>query len=75
MPELDLFLELVPVRMRNELYGHGEIGDLIEIVMDLGRSPLARFPSGDWIISDEPVKIDDLSHAISKVVVSKNFFM
>lgn len=67
VPELDLFLELVPVRMRNELYGHVEIGELIEIVMDLGRSPLARFPSGDWVISEEPVKLEDLRHAISKV--------
>lgn len=67
VPELNLFLELVPLRMRNELYGHQEIGDLIEIVMDLGRVPLARFPSGDWVISEQPVKLEDLEHAISKV--------
>ncbi|KAL1817384.1 hypothetical protein DCAR_0521814 [Daucus carota subsp. sativus] len=67
VPELNLFLELVPLRMRNELYRHQEIGDLIEIVMDLGRVPLARFPSGDWVISEQPVKLEDLQHAISKV--------
>lgn len=72
VPELNLFLELVPLRMRNELYGHQEIGDLIEIVMDLGRVPLARFPSGDWVISEQPVKLEDLEHAISKV--SENDF-
>ncbi|KAJ8551686.1 hypothetical protein K7X08_021701 [Anisodus acutangulus] len=65
--DLDLFLEIVPLRMRNELFMHQEIGKLIEVVMDLGRKPLARFPSGDWIISEQPVKLDDLSHAISKV--------
>lgn len=65
--ELDLILELVPLRMRNKLFEHSEIGNMIEFVMDLGRQPLARFPSGDWIISDEPVKLEDLSHAISKV--------
>lgn len=68
VPELDLFLELVPLRMRNELFKHAEIGNLIEVVMDLGRKPLARFPSGDWVISDFPVKIEDLHHAISKVI-------
>ncbi|KAM7463861.1 hypothetical protein LguiA_031982 [Lonicera macranthoides] len=67
VPELDLFLELVPLRMRKELFKHAEIGDLIEVVMDLGRKPLARFPSGDLVISDLPVKIEDLHHAISKV--------
>ncbi|KAH9602504.1 hypothetical protein KSS87_020963 [Heliosperma pusillum] len=64
---IKLFLELVPVRMRNALACHEEIGDLIEIVLDFGRKPLARFPSGDWVISQEPVKRDDLQHAISKV--------
>ncbi|KAL6977180.1 ribonucleotide reductase (RNR) inhibitor [Sarracenia purpurea var. burkii] len=65
--ELDLFLELVPLRMRNELFRHPEIGGLIEVVMDLGRKPLARFPTGDWAISEQPVKLDDLRNAISKV--------
>lgn len=65
--DLDLFLELVPLRMRNELFRHQEIGQLIEVVMDLGRKPLARFPSGDWVISEQPVKLEDLGHAISKI--------
>ncbi|KAF8039118.1 hypothetical protein BT93_B1615 [Corymbia citriodora subsp. variegata] len=65
--ELEMFLELLPLRMRSELYKHGEIGALIEVVMDLGRKPLARFPSGDWVISEQPIKLDDLRHAISKV--------
>lgn len=67
LSELDMFLELVPLRMRKELFGHAEIGDLIEVVMDLGRKPLARFPSGDWLISEQIVKLEDLQHAISKV--------
>ncbi|KAF3434042.1 hypothetical protein FNV43_RR25145 [Rhamnella rubrinervis] len=65
--ELELFLELLPSRMRMELYKHQEIGQLIEVVMDLGRQPIARFPSGDWIISEKPIKHEDLLHAISKV--------
>ncbi|XP_057979241.1 protein SEEDLING PLASTID DEVELOPMENT 1 [Malania oleifera] len=65
--ELELFLELVPLRMRNQLVRHSEIEELIEVVMDLGRKPLARFPSGDFVISEQPVKLEDLRHAISKV--------
>ncbi|KAK7269734.1 hypothetical protein RIF29_22469 [Crotalaria pallida] len=65
--ELDVFLELLPLKMRRELHMHHEIGRLIEVVMDLGRKPLARFPSGDWVISENPIKHEDLSHAISKV--------
>lgn len=65
--ELDMFLELLPLEMRLELYKHQEIGGLIEVVMDLGRKPLARFPSGDWVISQRPINHTDLQHAISKV--------
>ncbi|PKI74562.1 hypothetical protein CRG98_004889 [Punica granatum] len=65
--ELEAFFELVPLRMRRELHRHEEIGQLIEVVMDLGRKPLARFPSGDWVISEEPISLEDLKHAISKV--------
>lgn len=67
--ELEAFLELVPLRMRRELYRHEEIGQLIEVVMDLGRKPLARFPSGDWVISEEPITLEDLKHATSKVLL------
>lgn len=69
--ELELFLELLPLRMRRKLYRHKEIEQLIEVVMDLGRQSIARFPSGDWIISEEPIKHEDLLHAISKVIEFK----
>ncbi|XP_061976650.1 protein SEEDLING PLASTID DEVELOPMENT 1 [Populus nigra] len=65
--ELDLFLELLPLRMKSELSGHREICELIEVVMDLGRKPIARFPSGDFVICEQPVRHEDLKHAISKV--------
>ncbi|XP_073122188.1 protein SEEDLING PLASTID DEVELOPMENT 1 [Henckelia pumila] len=65
--DMDLFLDIVPLRMRQELLRHDEIRDLIEVVMDLGRKPIARFPSGDWIISEQTVTLEDLRHANSKV--------
>ncbi|MQL80764.1 hypothetical protein Taro_013216 [Colocasia esculenta] len=65
--ELELFLELLPPRMRAELRRHGEVRELVEVVMDLGRKPIARFPSGDWVISDQAIGVEDLRHAISKV--------
>ena len=35
--------------------------------MDLGRPPLARFPSGDLRLADDVISNADLDHAISKV--------
>ncbi|CAA6653739.1 unnamed protein product [Spirodela intermedia] len=65
---MELFLQLLPPRMRTALRRHSQMGELVEVVMDLGRKPLARFPSGDWVISQEPVMVGDLDHAISKVI-------
>ncbi|KAG7576726.1 AAA+ ATPase domain [Arabidopsis thaliana x Arabidopsis arenosa] len=65
--ELDAFLEILPPATRKELVKHEAIEELIEVVMDLGRKPLARFPSGDWVISEQPVTHQDLELAVSKV--------
>ncbi|KAJ4885882.1 P-loop containing nucleoside triphosphate hydrolases superfamily protein [Raphanus sativus] len=65
--ELDAFLEILPPATRKELIKHESLGELIEVVMDLGRKPLARFPSGDWVISETPVTQQDLKLAVSKV--------
>ncbi|KAL6621321.1 hypothetical protein ACP70R_033753 [Stipagrostis hirtigluma subsp. patula] len=53
--------------MRHGLARHPEVRELVEVVMDLGRRPLARFPSGDWVISDQPVTADDLRQDVDKV--------
>lgn len=65
--ELDAFLEILPPATRKELIKHESLGELIEVVMDLGRKPLARFPTGDWVISETPVTQQDLKLAVSKV--------
>ena len=40
---------------------------LVEVVMDLGRVPVVRFPAGDMNLTDEPVTAEDLGHAVSMV--------
>lgn len=45
----------------------GSCVQLVEIVMDLGRPPLARFSSGDLRLADDVISNADLDHAISKV--------
>ncbi|EHA8591086.1 hypothetical protein COCNU_scaffold033218G000080 [Cocos nucifera] len=53
--------------MRRRVEDHPELCHLVEIVMDLGRRPLARFPSGDFFLSDRPFSAQDLHHATSQV--------
>ncbi|KAF3520011.1 hypothetical protein DY000_02063783 [Brassica cretica] len=61
--ELRRLLALVPEEIRRTLEEHPEISELIEVVLDLGRKPLARFPSGDFIISDEAVRFTNDNRA------------
>ncbi|CAH9135581.1 unnamed protein product [Cuscuta epithymum] len=67
--ELGRLLALFPEGMRQRVGEHPELRHLIEIVMDLGRKPLARFPSGDFFLSDHPITTQDLEHATSKVLI------
>ncbi|XP_043688832.1 protein SEEDLING PLASTID DEVELOPMENT 1-like isoform X2 [Telopea speciosissima] len=65
--ELGRLLALLPEGMRRRVREHPEFHHLIEVVMDLGRRPLARFPSGDFFLSDHPIMFHDLQHATSQV--------
>ena len=53
--------------MRAALESHARLYELLEVVMDLGRPPLARFPTGDVRLSEDPVSNEDLDQAVAKV--------
>lgn len=65
--ELGRLLLLLPEEMRGRACKHPELHDLIEVVMDVGRKPVARFPSGDFELSDCPITFQDIEFATSQV--------
>ncbi len=65
--DLDLLLAVLPERIRASLQQLGRASDLIEIVMDLGRLPEARFPDGEVCLSQEETSRDDLHHVIDNI--------
>ncbi|XP_050370102.1 protein SEEDLING PLASTID DEVELOPMENT 1 [Argentina anserina] len=65
--ELGRLLALLPEEMRQRLKEHPEHHQLIEVVMDLGRKPLARFPSGDFVLSENLITVQELEQATSQV--------
>ncbi|XP_057539446.1 protein SEEDLING PLASTID DEVELOPMENT 1 [Amaranthus tricolor] len=65
--ELERMVALLPEEIRCRLRKHPELDKLMEVVMDLGRTPLARFPSGDYELSDCPITFQDLEFATSQV--------
>ncbi|XP_073287216.1 protein SEEDLING PLASTID DEVELOPMENT 1-like isoform X1 [Primulina huaijiensis] len=65
--DLGRLLDILPEEMRRRVTEHRERRFLIEVVMDLGRKPLARFPSGDFLLSDHPITAEDIQRATSQV--------
>lgn len=65
--DLNKLLSIVPDEIRQNLQQHPQRDSLIEIVMDLGRLPEARFPSKAEYLSDIPVSLDDLEHCIVQI--------
>lgn len=67
--ELDRLLALLPDEMSTRIRTHPQLRELIEVVLDLGRKPLARLPSGDLELSDTPITFEDLQFATSQVLI------
>ena len=65
---LDELLEVLPPRLRDELEGMGGLDDLLEIVLDLGMLPEARFQGGRFVYLDEnPIKREDIEFITKRV--------
>ncbi|MEL7035739.1 MAG: R3H domain-containing nucleic acid-binding protein [Cyanobacteria bacterium J06592_8] len=65
--DLNRLLNIVPEEIRRNVESHTQRDSLIEIVMDLGRCPEARFPMGAEYISQTPVSWKDLDHCIDQI--------
>lgn len=65
--DLDKLLEILPDFVRRPLLLHRERKSLIEIVMDLGRRPEARFPNGPEYLSNKTISWQDLDFTIKRV--------
>ena len=65
--ELELVLNVLPYRVSSALRQREDLGELLEVVLDLGREPEARFVSGDASLSEQEVDADDLQGVIDRL--------
>ncbi len=65
--ELDLVLDVLPSRVSAALRQREDLAELLEVVLDLGREPEARFVSGDAPLSSEEVSAEDLQITIERL--------
>lgn len=64
---LDQLLDVLPPKIRQRLEEQEDLEELLEIVMDLGREPEARFPLRVSQLSDEPVRTEDINYVVERV--------
>lgn len=65
--DLDKLLEILPEPIHTRLAQHPKKDTLVEVVLDLGRRPEARFPGKAEYLSETPVSQSDLNDCIAKV--------
>jgi stage III sporulation protein SpoIIIAA len=65
--DLQKLLDILPLDIRQVLEQHPSRDNLIEVVMDLGRRPEARFPEQAEYLSETPVSQEQLNYCIQRV--------
>ncbi|HXU46038.1 MAG TPA: R3H domain-containing nucleic acid-binding protein [Thermoanaerobaculia bacterium] len=65
--DLELLLDVLPEGLRRTLVEREDLGSLLEVVLDLGRLPEARFPGRGVDLSAEPVSRAEIAHVVERV--------
>jgi len=66
-PEIELLAQALPPHLYGALHERTDPGELLEIVLDLGREPEARVPGREVLLSNQPVTEADLEYVASRV--------
>ncbi len=65
--DLQKLLDVLPLEIRLVLEQHPLRDSLVEVVMDLGRRPEARFPQAAEYLSETPVSLEQLQYCIQRL--------
>ncbi|MBD3886787.1 AAA family ATPase [Phormidium tenue FACHB-886] len=65
--DLQQLLDILPPEIRQPLKHHRDRDSLVEVVLDFGRPPEARFPHGSQYLSQQTVTRQQLQHCIDRL--------
>ncbi len=65
--DLDALMEALPPEICDRLRGVANRTELLEVVMDLGRRPEARFTSGEQDLLDREITEADIAHVVDHI--------
>lgn len=67
--DLDALVDIFPQHIRQPLRQLENLTELLEVVLDLGRPPEARFPNSEVILDEKEVSEADLEYVTSRVSI------
>ncbi len=67
LDELDALLRTLPPHITEPLKQQPDIDQLLEIVLDLGRAPEARFPAREMVICAREIAEEELEHVVARI--------
>ena len=65
--DLEALLEIIPPAVSEAIRKENHRGDLLEVVMDLGRQPGARFLNREVTLSEQETTREDLDYVVARV--------
>ena len=65
--DLDALLNILPPHIRQPLSQQEDVSQLLEVVLDLGRPPEARFPQREVVLSSKEADEADIDYVVARV--------
>jgi len=65
--DLDALLDVLPLHVQGPLRERKDSFELLEVVLDLGRLPEARYPEREAILGEREVTQEDLDYVVSRI--------
>jgi stage III sporulation protein SpoIIIAA len=65
--DLAALLDILPLHVRETLYQQPDHSELLEVILDLGRLPEARFPHRELVLNSREVSQPDIDYVVSRI--------
>jgi stage III sporulation protein SpoIIIAA len=65
--DLDALIDVLPPRVARSVRERPNNFELLEVVLDLGRAPEARYPGSEDVLSEEEVTESDIDFVVSRI--------
>ena len=65
--DLEALLTILPLRVRHKIEEIGRLHELLEIVMDLGRVPTARYVDGEILLNSKEITQEEIDVVVASI--------